>query len=66
MLLFLAVNTVTVQSLKILASKHLNINKSLVINLIERSEIFSSQNNRSIRKSLVENICNFPSVIMLL
>jgi hypothetical protein len=66
MLPFLAINAVTVQSLKLLAPKHLDINKSLVINLIERGEIFPSQNNRSIRKTLVENICDFPSVILLL
>jgi hypothetical protein len=47
MLPFSAVNTVTVQSLKLLASKHLDINKSLVIDLIERKEIFPSQNNHS-------------------
>jgi hypothetical protein len=66
MLPFLAVNTVTVQSLKLLAPKHLDINNSLVIDLIERRQIFSSQNDCSIRKTLVENICDFPSVILLL
>jgi hypothetical protein len=66
MLPSLAVDAATVQSLKLLAPKHLDINKALVINLIERREIFPSQNNRGIRKSLVENICAFPSVILLL
>jgi hypothetical protein len=63
MLPFSAVDTVIVQSLKLLASKHLDIDKSLVMDLIERREIFFSQNNRGIRKTLAENICNFPSVI---
>jgi hypothetical protein len=61
-----AVNAATVQSLKLLAPKHLDINKALVIDLIERGEIFPSQNDCSIQKSLVENIYAFPSVILLL
>jgi hypothetical protein len=63
MLPFLAVDTITVQSLKLLAPNYSDINKSLIIDLIERREMFSSQNDRSIRKILVENICDFPSVI---
>jgi hypothetical protein len=63
MLPFSAVDTITVQSLELLAPKHSEIDKSLVINLMERGDIFSSQNDRGIRKILVENICDFPSVI---
>ena len=58
-----AINAVTVQSLELLAPKHSEIDKSLVINLMERREIFPSQNDRGIRKTLVENIYNFPGVI---
>jgi hypothetical protein len=61
-----AVNAATVQNLKLLAPKHSDINKALVVDLIERREIFPSQNDRGIRKSLVQNICAFPSVIPLL
>jgi hypothetical protein len=63
MLPFSAVDTITVQSLELLAPKHSVIDKSLVIDLMERGEIFPSQNDRGIRKTLVENICDFPSVI---
>jgi hypothetical protein len=63
MLPFSAVNAVTVQSLELLAPKHSDIDKSLVLALIERGEIFPSQNDRDIRKILADNICNFPSVI---
>ncbi|KZM19287.1 hypothetical protein ST47_g9567 [Ascochyta rabiei] len=60
---FSAVDAVTVQSLELLAPKHSNIDKSLVIDLMERGEIFPSQRDHGIRKALVENICNFPGVI---
>ncbi|KAF1935627.1 hypothetical protein EJ02DRAFT_484202 [Clathrospora elynae] len=63
MLPFSAVDAVTVQSLELLAPKHSDIDKSLVIDLMERGEIFPSQNDRGIRKTLVENICAFPGVI---
>ena len=63
---FSAIDAVTVQSLELLAPKHSDIDKSLVIDLIERGEIFPLQNNRGIRKTLIENICDFPSVIPLL
>jgi hypothetical protein len=66
MLPFSAIDAVTVQNLELLAPKHSDIDKSLVINLIERGEIFLSQNDRGIRKTLVENICDFPGVIPLL
>jgi hypothetical protein len=58
-----AVDAATVQSLELLAPKHSDIDKALVIDLMERGEIFPSQNDRGIRKSLVENICAFPGVI---
>ncbi|KAF1934756.1 hypothetical protein EJ02DRAFT_489096 [Clathrospora elynae] len=63
MLPFLAVDAVTVHSLELLAPKHSDIDKSLVIDLMERGEIFPSQNDCGIRKTLVENICDFPGVI---
>jgi hypothetical protein len=63
MLPFSAVDAVTVQSLELLAPKHSDIDKSLVIDLMERGQIFSLQNERGIRKILVENICDFPGVI---
>jgi hypothetical protein len=40
LLAFLAVDAVTIKSLKLLAPKYLDIDKSLVINLIERRVIF--------------------------
>jgi hypothetical protein len=61
-----AIDAVTVQSLELLSPKYLTINKSLVINLIERRKIFPSQHNSKIRKILLENICRFSSVIPLL
>ena len=63
MLPFSAVDAVTVQSLEFLAPKHSDIDKSLVIDLMERGEIFPSQIDRGMRKVLTENICNFPGVI---
>jgi hypothetical protein len=63
MLPFSAVDAVTVQSLELLAPKHSNIDKSLVLALMERGEIFPSQDDRDIRKILADNICDFPGVI---
>jgi hypothetical protein len=63
MLPFSVVDTITIQSLELLAPKHSDIDKSLVIDLMERGEIFSLQNDHGIQKTLVENICDFPSVI---
>ncbi|KAF2850624.1 hypothetical protein T440DRAFT_529962 [Plenodomus tracheiphilus IPT5] len=63
MLPFSAVDAVTVQSLELRAPKHSDSDKSLVIDLMERREIFPSQNDRNIREILVENICDFPGVI---
>jgi hypothetical protein len=63
MLPFSAVDAVTVQCLELLAPNHSDIDKSLVIDLMERGEIFPSQNDLGIRKTLVENICDFPGVI---
>lgn len=60
---FSAVDTITVHSLELLAPKHSDIDKKLVIDLMERGEIFSSQKDHGIRQNLVENICDFPSVI---
>ncbi|KAF1937075.1 hypothetical protein EJ02DRAFT_477864 [Clathrospora elynae] len=66
MLPFSAVDAVTVQSLELLAPKHSDIDKSLVMDLMERGEIFPSQNDRGIQKTLGENICDFPGVILSL
>ncbi|KAI1537805.1 ATPase [Pyrenophora tritici-repentis] len=63
MLPFSAVDAFTVQSLELLAPKHSDIDKSLAIDLMECGKIFPSQNDRGIRKTLMENICNFPGVI---
>ncbi|KAI2478951.1 DUF3723 domain containing protein [Pyrenophora tritici-repentis] len=52
MLPFSAVDAVTVQSLELLAPKHSDIDKSLVIDLMERGKIFPSQNDRGLRKTL--------------
>ena len=58
-----AVDADTVQSLELLAPKHSDIDKSLVIVLMERGKIFPSQNDRGIRTTLLENLCDFPGVI---
>jgi hypothetical protein len=63
MLPFSAIDAVTVQRLELLAPKHSDIDKSLVIDLMERGQIFPSQHDHGVRKTLVENICNFPGVI---
>jgi hypothetical protein len=63
MLPFSAIDAVTVQRLELLAPKHSDIDKSLVIDLMERGEIFPSQHDRGVRKTLVENICDSPGVI---
>jgi hypothetical protein len=63
LLAFSAVDAVTVKSLELLAPKYSDIDKSLVIDLMERGVIFPSQNERGIRKTLLENICDFPGVI---
>jgi hypothetical protein len=63
MLPFSAVDSITVQSLELLAPKHSDIDKGLVIDLMERGEIFPSQNDRDIRKIVVGNICDFLGVI---
>jgi hypothetical protein len=60
---FSAIDAVTVQSLELLAPKHSNIDKSLVIDLMERGKIFSSQHDSEVRKVLLENICGFSGVI---
>ena len=48
MLPFSAIDAVTVQRLELLAPKHLDIDKSLVIDLMERGEIFPSQYDRGV------------------
>lgn len=63
MLPFSAVDAVTVQSLELLVPKHSTIDKSLVIDLMERGKIFPSQDDSEIRKTLLENICEFSGVI---
>lgn len=63
MLPFSAVDAATVQHLELLAPKHSDVDKSLVITLMERGEIFPTQNDRGIREALLENICAFPGVI---
>jgi hypothetical protein len=60
---FSAVDADTVQNLELLAPTYSDIDKSLVVDLMERGEIFSSQQDRDIRKILLENICAFPGVI---
>ncbi|CAN9146467.1 unnamed protein product [Alternaria alternata] len=57
------IDAVTVQNLEFLAPRHSDIDKNLVVNLMERGDIFSSQQDRSIRKALLENVCTFPGVI---
>jgi hypothetical protein len=63
MLPFSAIDAVTVQSLELLSPKYSTIDKSLVIDLMERGKIFPSQHDSEIRKTLLENICEFPGVI---
>ena len=63
MLPFSAVDAVTVQSLELLSPKYSMIDKSLVIDLMERGKIFPSQHDSGIRKTLLENICEFSGVI---
>jgi hypothetical protein len=48
---FSAVDAVTVQSLELLAPKHSDIDKSLVIDLMERGEIFPSQNDQTCQQT---------------
>jgi hypothetical protein len=60
---FSAVDAVTVQSLELLAPKHSEIDRSLVVDLMERGEIFSSQKDEGIRRTLADNICAFSGVI---
>ena len=63
MLPFLAVDAVTVQSLELLSPKYSMIDKGLVIDLMERGKIFPSQHDSEVRKTLLENICEFSGVI---
>lgn len=56
MLPFSAVDAVTVQSLELLSPKYSMIDKSLVIDLMERGKIFPSQHDSGVRKTLLMSI----------
>jgi hypothetical protein len=66
MLPFSAVDAITVQNLELLAPEHSCIDKNLIVDRMNRGKIFHSQSDSGMRKTLVENICEFPGVILSL
>ena len=60
---FSIVDAVTVQNLQLLAPAQSETDKGLVVDLMKRGDIFSSQKSSAIRRILTENICAFPGVI---
>ncbi|EDU46063.1 conserved hypothetical protein [Pyrenophora tritici-repentis Pt-1C-BFP] len=60
---FSIVDAVTVQNLQLLAPAHSDMDKNLVIELMERRDIFSSLKSGTIRRTLTDNLCAFPGVI---